>query len=424
MSPCSMANLMHIRKLKEELVLARAERDQALNEKIILEEKSRQVLGIKQELAAVQVKFNEFEEQLKGYANLYISKEDLHKWCVAFIYRMMSTGGMAAAIEEVNLIATKCGAHRVALAGLKRLRDDRPIKAKWFKQLLIPEPKKTMHEAMVKGPSEEESILDVPDEYTGIELEDADDEAIDEDVADIGHSEVQKKAEETSQSMDMPLDRDADGWSVHRVHLMVLSEEQAKEFPPYSMISGIMRGRADIHSVKTVKKLEVDLLDMMRTHNRENTQLRQGQKIAVSQWFLEKHHVLARVQHMISIRTRSFIAAMEMLKERVQEVELLLGYINDLQNLLLDHQIDFPIFEKPEAVADPRTRSSREELLMKVHAQDEEIVDLKDKLNQCVNLLSQHGFKGLFVLLLIILSGKSCNSVEEYVYFLRPRTVV
>ncbi|CAI9102554.1 OLC1v1000843C1 [Oldenlandia corymbosa var. corymbosa] len=57
---------------------------------------------------------------------------------------------VAAAIEEVNLVVPKCGAHRVAVAGLKRLRDDRPIKAKWFNQLLIPEPKKTMHEAMVK----------------------------------------------------------------------------------------------------------------------------------------------------------------------------------------------------------------------------------------------------------------------------------
>ncbi|CAI9094682.1 OLC1v1030460C1 [Oldenlandia corymbosa var. corymbosa] len=206
---------------------------------------------------------------------------------------------------------------------------------------------------LAQGPSEEEPIPDVPDEYMGIELEYADDEAIEEDVADTGHSGVQRKGGETSQSKDTSPDRDADGWSIHRVHLMVLSEEQAKEFPLYSMISGIMTGRADIHSVETIEKLEVDLLDVI------------------------------------------FIAAMDMLKERVQEVELLMGYISDLQNLLLDHQIDFPIFEKPEVVADPRTRSSREELLMRVHAQDEETVDLKDKLNQCVNLLSQHGFKGI-----------------------------
>ncbi|CAI9114740.1 OLC1v1015528C1 [Oldenlandia corymbosa var. corymbosa] len=337
--------------------LARVERHQALSEKVVLEEKSQQVQAKEQELASMQTKYNELEEQLKGYANLHISKEELHKWCVAFMYRMLSTGGMAAAIKEVNLVATKCA----------------------------------------KGPSEEEPIPDVPDDYMGIELEDADEEASQEDVADTGHSGVQKNAGET--------------------------------------------GCADIHSIETVAKLEVDLLDAMRAHNvrvnqhfineikelreemrrlefqkdkdfsdsltfetkihdelvaleKENTQLRKNHKITISPWFLEKHQLLARVQHMISIRTHRFIAAMDILKERSRETKLLMEYINELQNLLLDHHIDFQTFDKPEIAVDPRTQSSREEMLMRVHAQDEEIVDLKDKFNQCVNLFSQHGFKG------------------------------
>ncbi|CAI9104113.1 OLC1v1002726C1 [Oldenlandia corymbosa var. corymbosa] len=147
------------------------------------------------------------------------------------------------AIEEVNMAATKYGAYKVAVAGLKRLNRDRPIKAKWFKYFLKENPKKAMHEALVnvltklsieqlplweplcgalakmgtpekittfpsdlatvssKDPSEEEPILEVPDEYMGIELENADDEASEEDVADTCHSGAQKNTEETSRSL-------------------------------------------------------------------------------------------------------------------------------------------------------------------------------------------------------------------------------
>ncbi|CAI9102258.1 OLC1v1000499C1 [Oldenlandia corymbosa var. corymbosa] len=154
----------------------------------------------------------------------------------------VSLCGMAVAIEEVNLAATEYRAHKLAVAGLKRLNGDRPIKAKWFKQFLKESPKKTMYEALVKvltklsgerlslwealcktlvkmgtpedmamfpgdpatvlskGPSEKEPIPEVPDEYISIELEEEDDEASREDVTDIGNSGVQKNAGETSQS--------------------------------------------------------------------------------------------------------------------------------------------------------------------------------------------------------------------------------
>ncbi|CAI9106444.1 OLC1v1005599C1 [Oldenlandia corymbosa var. corymbosa] len=404
-SAASMASLMHQRKLREELVQARAERDQALIKKVTLEEK--------------------------------LQQGDLHKWCAAFWFRMLSTDRMAAAIEEVNMAATKYGAYKVAVAGLKRINQDRPIKAKCAEQLPLweslcgalikmgtPEeiamfPGNTPT-VLSKGPTDGEPIPEVPDEYMGIELEDAGEEASKEDVADTGHS--------------------GDSWSVHRIHCMVLSEEQSREYPLYSIISNIRRSRADIYSIETVMNLEVDLLDAMRVHNvrvnqhliskikelreemrwrdfqkskdysdsltfetdihdelvalqKENTRLRENQKIIVSPWFLEKHHVLTRAQHMISTRTRRFISTMDMLKERTREIELRMEYINELRNLLLYHNIDFQSFEKPEEIADPRTRSSREEFLLRLHAQDEEILDIKDKLNQCVNLLSQHGYK-------------------------------
>ncbi|CAI9099055.1 OLC1v1035816C1 [Oldenlandia corymbosa var. corymbosa] len=103
-----------------------------------------------EELASVQARYNELDEKLRAFADLHISREDLHKWCTAFWFRMLSSGGMAVAIEEVNLAATEYGSHRVAVAGLKRLSRDRPIKAKWFKQFLEKSPRKTMYDALVK----------------------------------------------------------------------------------------------------------------------------------------------------------------------------------------------------------------------------------------------------------------------------------
>ncbi|CAI9099052.1 OLC1v1035813C1 [Oldenlandia corymbosa var. corymbosa] len=211
MSAASMAHLMHLSKLRNELVQAWAKRDQALIEKVTLEEKSQKIEAMEQELASVQAR--------------------------------ISTNGIVAAIEEVNIAATKYGAHKVAVAGLERLNGDRPIKAKWLKQFLRESPKKTMHEALEnvltklnieqlpllkslcgalakvrtpkeittfpgdlatvlsKGPSEEEPVPEVLDEYMGIELEDADDEASEEDVVDTGHSGAQKNAREASQSL-------------------------------------------------------------------------------------------------------------------------------------------------------------------------------------------------------------------------------
>ncbi|CAI9089800.1 OLC1v1024435C1 [Oldenlandia corymbosa var. corymbosa] len=395
-SATSMAYLVQLRKLREDLATARAERDEALFEVVTLEEKAHQVQAKEAEIAMVQAKYDELDEKMKSFASLHISKEELHQWCIAFMYKMLSTGGMATALEEMNLVATKCEAHRVGVAGLKRLDQDRPIKAKWFKQLLMKDPKKTMHEAMVKvltklnleqltlwealtgamakmsspveiasfpgdvpailakGPSEEDLIPDVPDEY------------------------------------------------------MVSSSRTLTTTPRRTLLKPAIQ-RRDVQSLKDHSDsltFEAEIHDELVNLEKENARLRARQQITVSPWFLEKHQVLARVQHMIMVRTRHFIAAMDILKERSREIKLLTDYIAQLQNLLLDNNIDFEVFERPEETVDPRTRSSREELLMRVHAQDIEIVDLKDKLNQCVNLLSLHGYKG-------IIHPSSDNPVRE-----------
>ncbi|CAI9108777.1 OLC1v1008460C1 [Oldenlandia corymbosa var. corymbosa] len=329
--------------------------------------------------------------------------------------------GMAAAIEEVNLAATEYSAHRVAVAGLRGLAEIDPsrpnVKLPLWEALCDALVKMGSPEDMAvfpgdpavvlsKGPRDEEPIPEVSDEYIGIELEEEDDEASGKDVSDAGNS-GQKNTGEVSLShpKDGSAGQDADSWSVHRIHLMILSEEQSREYPLYSMISEIMRSHADVHSIETVLNLEADLLDAMRVRNvkvnqhlikeikelraeiqrrdcqkdkdfsdsltfetdihdelvaleKENARLKQGKQITVLPWFLEKHKVLARVQHMISIRMRRFILAMDMLKERTCEAKLLMKYISKLQNLLLDHSVDFLPFEKLEELTDPRTRSS------------------------------------------------------------------
>ncbi|CAI9108451.1 OLC1v1008040C1 [Oldenlandia corymbosa var. corymbosa] len=382
MSAASMAYLVQLRKLREDLVAARAERDEALFEVVTLEEKVRQVQAKEAEIVEVQAKYDELDEKMKSFASLHISNEELHQWCTAFMYRMMSTGGMVAALEEdpkktmheaMVKVLTRLSLEQLPLWGA--LTGAIPKMSSLAEIASFPS---DVPAVLAKGPSEEDPIPKVLDEYMGIELEDADEEA-EEDVADTGHSGVQRTAEDASQapskdpsndpSNDPHPGSDAESWSVHRVHHMVLSGEQSREFPLYSMISGILRSRADVHNLETVAHLENDMLDAMRTHNvkvnqhlineikglreemqrrevqslrdhsdsltfeaeihdelvtmeKENARLRARQQITVSPWFLEKHQVLARVQHMIMVRTCQF-AAMDILKERSLEMELL-----------------------------------------------------------------------------------------------------
>ncbi|CAI9094602.1 OLC1v1030365C1 [Oldenlandia corymbosa var. corymbosa] len=361
-SAASMAYLLQLRKLREDLPTARAERDEALFEVVTLEEKARQVQAKEAEIAMVQAKYEELDEKMKSFASLHISKEELHQRCTAFMYKMLSTGGMATTLEEMNFgffQDSKKTMHEAMVKVLTKLNlKQLPLwealtgaMAKMSSPVEIASFPGNVLAILAKGPSKEDLIPDVPDEYMGIKLEDADEDT-EEDVADTGYS-----------------------------------EEQSREFPLYSMISGISRSRAEVHSLETVAHLENDLLDAMRMHNvkvnqhlineikglraemqrrevqslkdhsdsltfeaeihdelvtleKENARLRARQQITVSPWFLKKHQVLAQVQHMIMVRTCRFIAAMDILKERSHEIELLTDYIAQLQNLLLDNNID------------------------------------------------------------------------------------
>ncbi|CAI9106704.1 OLC1v1005917C1 [Oldenlandia corymbosa var. corymbosa] len=188
MSAASMTYLMCSRELRQELVQARAERDQALIEKVALEKKAQQVEVKEQELASVQAKYNELDKKLKEYGNLHISK-DLPKWCAAFWFRMLSTGEMAAVIEEINMAATKYGGHGVAVAGLKSFLCGALAK------MSIPGDVgaflSDIAAVLARGFGEELPIPDVPDEYIGIELEDEDDVTSEE--RDTGNSGAKDK---------------------------------------------------------------------------------------------------------------------------------------------------------------------------------------------------------------------------------------
>ncbi|CAI9112046.1 OLC1v1012417C1 [Oldenlandia corymbosa var. corymbosa] len=395
---------------------------------------SRRRLAKEAEIIEVQAKYDELDEKMKSFASLHISKEELHQWCTVFMYRMMSTGGMAAALEEMNLVVTKCGAYRVGVAGLKRLDQDRPIKAKWFKQLLMKDPKKTMHEAMVKvltrlsleqlplwgaltgamskmsspaqiasfpgnvpavlakGPSEEDPMPEVPDEYMGIELEDTDEET-EEDVADTSHSGVQRTVEDASQA---PSNDPLQGSDAIYANISFLSISLSSVF----FLFGLM--------LEMVAHLENDLLDAMRMHNvkvtehlineikglREEMQRREVQSLKDHSDSLtfeaEIHDELVTLE-----KENARLMARQQITVSLVSREAPGVSPSPAHDYGQDSLIDFEAFEHPEETVDPQTRSSREELLIRVHAQGTEIVDLKEKLNQCVNLLSLHGYEGI-----------------------------
>ncbi|CAI9099110.1 OLC1v1035881C1 [Oldenlandia corymbosa var. corymbosa] len=290
-------------------VLLRAERDEALFEVVTLEEKVRQVQAKEAEIAEMQAKYDELDEKMKSFASLHISKEELHQWCTAFMYKMMSTCGMAAALEEdpkktmheaMVKVLTRLSLEQLPLWGAltgAMSKMSSPAEIAWFPG--------DVPAILAKGPSEEDPIPDVPDEYMGMssrmlmrkprrmlltpatpgfrELLRMPLRPIPRTlpmILPLIPSQAVTLFMQTSLSIPLlcPLRSFYDvsalcslvkqgSWTIHLVHHMVLSEEQSREFPLYSMISGILRSRVDVHSLDTVVHLENDLLDAMRTHN-------------------------------------------------------------------------------------------------------------------------------------------------------------
>ncbi|CAI9089142.1 OLC1v1023652C1 [Oldenlandia corymbosa var. corymbosa] len=495
--PMSVVMMKHAKRssdLRRELAEARAERDQALIEKKTLEERNQQLQAKEIELASVQTQLGELKLKLQEYCDLHISKEDLNKWYYAFWWRMLSSGGMTVAVEEINTASMVYGGHAIAVEGLKRLKSKVLVKAKWLKQFLKENPKKTMYEALVqglcklsmdqlplwepvcealskmsspenivsfpgdvasiftRGPTEELAIPEVSDGYFGIDLEEDEDETAEED--DTGNSGAKDQdlpivgdtrgAEErnppTKESSENHLGNDSRSQTA--VQLMILDENQAKNFLMYAMVSTAMRKLGNVHSNSAVRTLEKEIVDAMQAYNvqihsrlvhrfkqkeeeyqrylqqydldyqdslileanvseemanlrKENAQLKHHEGIMVSPWFLEKFHILSLVEKQIRTRIKRFIAAIEMLKKRTKEAEFYSRQSVILLNMIADREIPLPIFEDLDEKKEARERTTTEEFLLRLDEQDWELVDLKDKLSQCFYQLRVLGFSGV-----------------------------
>ncbi|CAI9108673.1 OLC1v1008339C1 [Oldenlandia corymbosa var. corymbosa] len=344
MSTIMMNHAKKSRDLRRELAEPQANRDQAVTEKRVLDERNHQLQAKEAELASVKTQLGELKQKFQEYCDLHISKEYLTKWCTAFWWRMLSSGGMTTAVEEINIASMAYGGHAVTVEGLKRLKSKKPIKAKWLKQFLKENPTKTI------GPCEELAIPEVSEEDFGIDLEEDEDEAAEED--DTCNS--------GAKDQDPPTVGDTGG---------------AEEGNPLSEgSSGDQTGNDS------------------RSQTAENAQLKRRERIKVFPWFLKKFHILSLVEKQIQIRTERFIAAIEMLKKRTKEAEFYSRQSAVLQNVLVDREIPLPILEGLDEHAEARERTAAEEFLLRIDEQDWEIFDLKDKLNQCIDLLRKRGF--------------------------------
>ncbi|CAI9095191.1 OLC1v1031075C1 [Oldenlandia corymbosa var. corymbosa] len=97
----------------------------------------------------------------------------------------------------------------------------------------------------------------------------------------------------------------------------------------------------------------------------------------------------------IQTRAERFIAAIKILKRRTKEAEFYSRQSAILQNILVDREIPLPILEDLDENEEASEKTAAEEILLRLNEQDWEIVDLKDKLNQCINQLRVLGFSGV-----------------------------
>ncbi|CAI9109067.1 OLC1v1008806C1 [Oldenlandia corymbosa var. corymbosa] len=301
--------------------------------------------------------------------------------------RMLSSGGMITTVEEINIASMAYGGHAVAVEGLK---SEKPIKAKWLKQFLKENPKKTTYEALVRGlcklttgqlplgPGEESAVTKVSDEDFGIDLEEDEDETVEED--DIGNS--------GAKDQDPPTVRDTGGAEEGNPSI----EESSKDQPRNDSRSQIVRFRQKEEEYQHRLQqydldyqdsliLEANINEEMANLRNEKAQLKHRERITVSPWFLKKFHILSLVEKQIQNRTECFIAAIEMLKKRTKEAKFYSRQSVVLQNILVDHEIPLPILEGLDEHEKAHERTAAEEFLLRLDEQDWEIADLKDKLN-------------------------------------------
>ncbi|CAI9114879.1 OLC1v1015695C1 [Oldenlandia corymbosa var. corymbosa] len=352
------------RDLRRELAEAQAKSDQAVIEKRALEERNQQLQAKEVKLASVQTQLGELKQKFQEYCDLHISKEDLNKWCTAFWWRMLSSGGMTAVVEEINTVSMAYGGHaenpkktmyEALVRGLCKLSTDllplwEPL-CEALSKMDLPENIASfpgdVAPVFSRGPCEELAIPKVSDEDFGINLkEDKDETAEEDDTSNSG-----------AKDQDPPMVGDTGGPEEGNPTNEGSSEDQPG--------------------------------------NDSRSQTARRERITVSPWFLEKFHILSLVEKQIHIRTERFIVAIEMLKKRSKEAEIYSRQSAVLQNILVDREIPLPVLEGLDEHEKAHERTAAKEFLLRLDEQDWEIVDLKDKLNQFIDHLRTLGFLGV-----------------------------
>ncbi|CAI9106817.1 OLC1v1006045C1 [Oldenlandia corymbosa var. corymbosa] len=135
-----------------------------------------------------------------------------------------------------------------------------------------------------RGLGEELAIPEVFNEYFGIDLKEDEDETAEEDDTSnsgakdqdppvMGDTGVAKEkdppVEGTSENYPGNASRSqtAESYFVHQVHMMILDENQARNFPIYAMVSTAMRKLENIHNISVVRTLEKDIVDAVQAYN-------------------------------------------------------------------------------------------------------------------------------------------------------------
>ncbi|CAI9112037.1 OLC1v1012407C1 [Oldenlandia corymbosa var. corymbosa] len=426
--------LMREKTLKQDIVSLQAKRGFLEQERQSSEvsRKGEEALRLarEQELANVQVMYKELEAKLSEYWETHVPRSELPTWITNFWTRMVSMGGLASILVGISNEAKALGGYGVAMAALERMERGRTINVGWLQQFIRPHPKKTLHEALKKGlqqlsddqlplfgplcgaVSEMKSSTEIssfegdalkvlPDDageevrmpglapdFIGVEVE------WEEDSSEQAEDDGQSNPEPEGMSAPPP-----DSYFVHHLHLLILEEDET-----HSRLVQCFRQQeeewkrrlhqydVDFHASLT---LEANIYEEMEKLKSEISQLRRREKIVISPWFPEKIDTLALVESQIKIRTKRFIAAIDLLKKRTKEVEFYSKQANILQNILVDNEISLPILDDLDPKDEARERAAAKEYLLRIDDQDWEILDLKDKLGHCVHKLRSMGWSGL-----------------------------
>ncbi|CAI9099352.1 OLC1v1036159C1 [Oldenlandia corymbosa var. corymbosa] len=320
----------------------------------------------------------------------------------------------------ISEVAKQLGGHGIAVLALERMESGRTIDAGWLQQFIRKDPRHALHEEMKNGlmhlsteqlplfnalcnavlqmgsrdeiasfpgdaptvllgkPGEEMRVLDPP-KFIGVELVSDDDSS--EEADDGGDKGKEPEVEKETGSTQTPVEETNENQPINPpnqdvVHLMILDENQAKNFPMYAMVSSAMRKLESIHNISAVRTLEKEILDadslILETNvneevtrlKKENAQLKRHERIGVSLCFLKKFDILSLVAKQIQVRTERSIAKIKLLKKRTKEAEFFSKQSAILQNILVNREIPLPILEDLDEGVEAKERTALEEYLL------------------------------------------------------------